>query len=112
MTRRLDTSGITQHEHGTITFEGREAVDVYRVHLLQSSMALTIKTGMLPTRGVTKTAMVRMAAQYSGSKAKRLPEALRDLTLWLEVAMDKPCTNARVLEAAGLEPVEAVADRG
>jgi len=106
MTRRMDTSGITGTEHGSIMFNGPEAVDVYRVTLLASSMALNIKTGMIPTRGVTKTRMRDMANQYSGSKAKNIKAALHDLVLWLEVALDKPYTNPLVLEAAGLLPLE------
>lgn len=106
MTRKLDTSGITVHPHGTITFDGPEAVDVFRIHTLASSMALNIRTGMIPTRGVTKTKMRDLANQYSGSKAKNIKDALRDLVIWLEVASGKPYTNPLVLEAAGLEQIQ------
>lgn len=105
MTRRLDTSGIHTTEHGSVVFEGAAAVDVYRVNLLASSMALTLTTGMLPTRGVTKTRMRDMANGYSGSTAKNLKAALRDLVLWLEVASPGGYGNPRVLAAAGLAPL-------
>jgi hypothetical protein len=103
--KKLDTSGITAHEGG-YTADGAEAVDVVRCLHLQSAMALNIRTGMLPTRGVTKTKMRDMANAYSGSKAKNIVQALHDLVIWFEAATDKPVTNPLVLEAAGLTRLE------
>lgn len=106
MTRRLDPTGLSMSAHGTIHADGPAAVEVLRVMTLASSMALTLQTGLLPTRGVTKTRMRDAANAYSGSTARSLKPALRDLVLWMEVALERPCTNPRVLEAAGLPPVQ------
>lgn len=106
MVQRIPTTGITASPTGSIHFDGADAVNVYRILQLQSSMALYLATGMIPTRGFGSTRMRNAANEYSGSKARNLKQALKDFVLWSEVALDKPCTNPRVLEAAGLEPSE------
>lgn len=102
MVKKIDTSGITVKD-GDIICEGREAVQIYAVISLQSSMALNINTGMLPSRGWTKTRMRQTANFWSGSKAGNMVTALRDLVLWTEAATGVECKSATVLKAAGLE---------
>lgn len=81
----MTDSSIHVSKHGT-TFSGRDAVELYRVTSLRSAIGLHMKTGMMPTRGVTITKMLTMAGVYTGQKYKRgeHQRAMDDLTVWIE----------------------------
>ena len=104
--RKLDTSGISTSETGSIFFDGPDAVHLFRCIAIESAAALYLRTGIKANRAYTPTAMRNAMNADSGSKAKNLKQALHDHVLWLEAATDKPVGNPLVLEAAGLSHVE------
>lgn len=53
------------------SYVGHDATQLFRVKMLRSSVKLHMKTGMIPTRGVTITKMFKMAQEYTGQKYKR-----------------------------------------
>lgn len=103
--RKLDTSGISTSETGTIFFDGPDAVHVFRCIAIESAAALYLRTGIKANRAYTPTAMRNAMNEDSGSKAKNLKQSLHDHVLWLEAATGKPVTSQMVLEAAGLERI-------
>jgi len=77
-------SSITVTSAGAVSYSGPDAVNLYRARLLASSLRLYAKTGIIPTRGVTATAMLRMASEYTGKAYKRgqYDAAAADVTAW------------------------------
>lgn len=67
----MNQSQIEIGSHGGVAFVGPDAVDLYRVRLLNSAIRLHWRTGMIPTRGVTITKMFEMATRYTGKRYKR-----------------------------------------
>lgn len=67
-------------------FVGRDGVEVFRVRMLISSIRLHMRSGIIPTRGVTITKMFAMAGEYTGKKYKRgqHEQAMADLKIWLD----------------------------
>jgi hypothetical protein len=82
----MDDSHITITDNGGMSFVGADAVDLYRVMTLRSSIDLHRKCGLIPTRGVTITKMFKLAGQYTGQTYKRgqHERAIADLTVWIE----------------------------
>lgn len=76
----MDDSRITIDKVGTM-YAGRDAVELFRVKMLISGLKLNASTGMLPTRGMTKSKMLAMAGQYTKRKYKRteMQQAIDDL---------------------------------
>jgi hypothetical protein len=69
-----------------IGFHGKDAVEVFRVATLASSIKMFGRTGMMPTRGMTGAKMLKMAEQYTGKKYKRgqYEQAAADLSTWVQ----------------------------
>ena len=53
-----------------VSYDGREAVEVFRAKVMASGLRLYAKTGMKPNRMYTPTAMMRCAAEITGRKFK------------------------------------------
>ena len=60
-----------------IIIDTPEGIDFVRATTLMFAAALTVNTGMLPTRGMTKTRMRDMINEYTGANDRTLPKALR-----------------------------------
>jgi hypothetical protein len=67
------------------SYVGRDATQLYRVNMIKVSIKLWMKTGMMPTRGVTITKLLKMAEQYTGRKYKKSEAAyaIEDLHNWV-----------------------------
>ena len=67
------------------SYVGRDATQLYRVNMIKVSIKLWMKTGMMPTRGVTITKLLKMAEQYTGRKYKKSEAAyaVEDLHNWV-----------------------------
>jgi hypothetical protein len=67
------------------SYVGRDATELYRVNMIKISIKLYMKTGMIPTRGVTISKMLKMAEQYTGRKYKKSEAAyaVEDLHNWV-----------------------------
>jgi hypothetical protein len=67
------------------SYVGRDATQLYRVNMIKISIKLWMKTGMIPTRGVTISKMLKMAEQYTGRKYKKSEAAyaVEDLHNWV-----------------------------
>jgi hypothetical protein len=68
------------------TFVGPDAVNLFRATALWSALRLCAKTGMIPNRAWTKTAMLNMATEYTGQKYRRgqFGKASEDVKLWID----------------------------
>jgi hypothetical protein len=82
----MDDSSISIHKSGGMTFSGPDATNLFRAMTLASSLGLYAKCGMIPTRGVTITVMLKMATEYTGKKYKRgdAAKAQADVKQWCE----------------------------
>ena len=67
----MDKPSIKAGRDGSVAFNGPAAVDVYRISLLASSIGIWAKTGMVPTRGLSITKMLKLASQYTRKPYKR-----------------------------------------
>ena len=78
-------SGVTIANHAT-TYFGRDGVELFRVKTLKSSISLWLKCGLIPTRGVTITKMLKLATHYTGQKytTKKAQQAVEDLQAWID----------------------------
>ena len=67
------------------SYVGRDATELFRVNMIKVSIKLYMKTGMIPTRGVTINKMLKMAEQYTGRKYKKSEAAyaVEDLHNWV-----------------------------
>jgi hypothetical protein len=61
-----NTNGSITVSKGATTFAGPAGVDVFRANLLKSSLRLFAKTGIIPTRGVSGSKLLKLATQYTG----------------------------------------------
>jgi hypothetical protein len=69
-------------ENGAVSFVGRDAVELMRLRVLQSSIKMHRDLGMIPTRGMGITQLLGIVSEYTGKayKGKRKhDEALADL---------------------------------
>lgn len=70
--------------------EGPKAIGDYRIKLLKISMDMYLKTGMIPTRGVTGARLVEMIAAVTKPKKpyprsrKGKEQALADIIAYME----------------------------
>lgn len=78
-------SQITITNGGT-SFEGPDAVHLFRATALWSALKLYAKTGLKPNRAWTPTAMLTMATGYTGKKYRRgqHAKAAEDVKLWID----------------------------
>ncbi len=67
------------------SYVGSDATTLYRVNMIKVSIKLWMKTGMMPTRGVTISKLLKMAEQYTGRKYKKSEAAyaVEDLHNWV-----------------------------
>jgi hypothetical protein len=81
---KTDDSGVTVNRGGT-TFYGTDGVNLYKAIVLRSGLQLYARTGMKPNRAWTPTAMLDMAASYTGKKYRRGQhmDAANDLAVWI-----------------------------
>jgi hypothetical protein len=69
------------------TFAGTDGVNTYRAIVTKSAIKMHRDCGMIPTRGMTITKMLKIAADITGkAKYKRgaHDEAITDLEKWIE----------------------------
>lgn len=81
-----DNSEIVHHKGGGTTISGKDGMNFYRAITLKSAIGLHMKTGLIPTRGVTITSMFKMATEYTGKTYKRGQHeaAINDLGVWID----------------------------
>jgi hypothetical protein len=67
------------------SYVGSDATTLYRVNMIKVSIKLWMKTGMMPTRGITISKLLKMAEQYTGRKYKKSEAAyaVEDLHNWV-----------------------------
>jgi hypothetical protein len=79
-------SCITHHAGGSVSITGPDATNYFRAVQLKLFIGLYIKTGIIPTRGVTISKMLKIATEYTGKKYKNSrPEwerAQADMDVW------------------------------
>jgi hypothetical protein len=68
------------------TFAGPDATSLYRVMILESSLRLWLKTGLIPTKGFTIMKMLALAETYTAKHYKRGQAELAayDLRVWID----------------------------
>ena len=71
----MNEASITVSPQATV-YSGERATRMLQGRVLASSLRLYVKTGMIPSRGVTITYMLKLAEQITGQKLKR-GEALK-----------------------------------
>jgi len=84
-----EDSKIVVNKGIATAYIGHDATQLFRVKMLRSSINLHMKTGMIPTRGVTITKMFKMATTYTGQTYKRgeHSRAIADLEVWISTMM-------------------------
>ena len=70
----ISTEGVEVSESGTVSFTGREAVNLYAFTMLRRAVIFRIKTGGSLLRGQE----ARMAQNYGWSTRARFTKALLD----------------------------------
>lgn len=85
----MTTSNITIGQNGAMSFNGPDAVNLYRANMIRQGIKLHMTTGMILTRGATITKLFGMASEYTGNKYKRgqHEKAIADMTAWIDAAM-------------------------
>ena len=81
-----DRSEIIHHPGGGTTITGADGMRYFQAVTLRSSLKLFIKTGIIPTRGVTGAVMLRIATEITHKAYKRgqYQQALDDLGTWID----------------------------
>jgi hypothetical protein len=81
-----DDSVITFTSGGGMSFVGADATALYRANMLKVSLELYKKTGMIPTRGMTITKMMKMAKGITKKTYKRgqIDIAIQDVKEWCD----------------------------
>lgn len=81
-----DDSYISVGKHGSMTFDGPDAVLLFLATTLRGAIGLYLKTGMKAGRTYTVTNMLDAAGRVTGKRYKRseLAKAQADLTTWIE----------------------------
>lgn len=71
---------------GGTSIQGPDGMAYYRALTLASSLKLFIKTGIIPTRGVTGPVMLRIATEITSKTYKRgqYQQAHDDVKLWAD----------------------------
>ena len=85
----MDDSKVIHHASGT-TFVGPDAISCMRAFALASALDLYAKAGILPSRNMSATKLLRAANQYTG-KTYRYGEhaqAAADVRLWAREMRD------------------------
>lgn len=84
----MDENRITIMEGGTI-YTGPDSIALYRAITLRGALKLYAQTGMLMTRGMTVTKMLKAATHYTGKdygrgNVTKAQAAAADMTVWIE----------------------------
>lgn len=81
-----DNSAITLSNGGTI-FTG-DAINLFQAVTLKGALKLYAKCGMIPTRGMTITKMLKLASSITDKTYKRgdAMQAHDDLVIWIDAA--------------------------
>jgi hypothetical protein len=84
--------------NGGATFAGPRGVDAFLVSSLTSHIKMYMRTGMIPTRGVTISRMLDMAGGYTGKRYKRGQgeQAVKDLEAILANRLESGHTTVEV----------------
>lgn len=84
-----DDSKIVVTKGISTSYIGKDATHLFRVKMLRSSINLHMKTGMIPTRGVTITKMFKIAQEYTGQTYKRgeHERCIADLDVWISTML-------------------------
>lgn len=67
----MSQNEISFHGNGGASYVGPKGTNVFRLRVLAGAIRLYAKTGIIPTRGVTITKMMKMAEKDTGKKFKR-----------------------------------------
>lgn len=95
---------MDSHRHiskdGAVTLTGPDSMQFFRAIQLRAAISLYMKTGMIPTRGVTITKMLRAAKEFTGKVyGNNLPgyaTAMADLQVWIDTMQTAlPTTDER-----------------
>jgi hypothetical protein len=80
----MDDSYI-EARNGATTFVGADAVRLYQVTALKHALILYMRSGIIPTRGMTITKMLASAGSVMGKRYRRgqLRQAIADLETWI-----------------------------
>jgi hypothetical protein len=86
VTAAIDDSYVVVNSTGTL-FVGTDATNLFRAITLASAIDLYMKTGLVPTRGVTGPKMLALAKEYTNVVYKRgqYAQALAELRRWIAV---------------------------
>lgn len=81
----MTESKITVSSGGAVTFEGPDAIQLFRANQIRSALGLH-KTGMRMSRGVTNRILFEQASQITGKKYKMkdFDRAREDLKIWID----------------------------
>lgn len=80
-------SHIVVNKEGRVTaYVGEDSTNLCRAITLKHALKLYAKCGLIPTRGVTITVMLRIAKEYTGKNYKRgqAMQAAEDVGVWIE----------------------------
>lgn len=83
-----DNSQISIMEGGTM-FTGPDSIALYRAIALRGALKLYARSGILPTRGMTITKMLKAATEYTGKdygrgNVNKAQAAAAEMTVWIE----------------------------
>lgn len=81
-----DNSAITL-SNGATTYTG-DAIPLFQAVTLKGALKLYAKCGMIPTRGMTITKMLKLASSITGKPYKRgdAMKAHDDMSTWIDAA--------------------------
>lgn len=85
--KHRDDSYVEVFAGGGVAMVGTDAISLYRAQLLLSHIKLYLKTGIIPTRGVTGPKMLVLAMSITKNEYKgngKYDRALVDLRNWVE----------------------------
>lgn len=73
---------------GGTFFAGPDAIALYRAITIRAALRMYAQCGMLPTRGMTPTKMLRAAGEYTGQyygrvNVNKCQKAIKDLDEWI-----------------------------
>lgn len=82
----MTDSQVTIHKSGAVSFSGTDAVQLFRALALAQALSLYAKTGMVPTRGITATQLLKLASELTGKRYARgtHAQAGEDVRVWYE----------------------------
>lgn len=94
----MQTSEIIIHKGGGATYVGPDATNLVRAVHLRGFITLYMRSGMIPTRGLTITKLLTMCKQYTNKTYKRTEQAkaVADMTIWIDtMKLGMPITEPK-----------------